>query len=134
MDIEKFKHDHVAIMRSVTELRDLSRAGIAEHAGAIAHQLMEMSAQVKLHLAAEDRMLYPALAADARTQEVGERFQTEMNGIAESYAGFVARWGTAKRITADPEGFRGEANAVFKALHERVQLENRELYPLAESL
>lgn len=134
MDIEKFKRDHVALMRTVGELRELVHAGIESHADAIAHELVAMSAAVKLHLAAEDRVLYPALAADARTQDIGERYQNEMGGLAQTYAEFVRHWSFAAQIAGDPEGFRNEANAVFKALHQRVQRENRELYPLAESL
>lgn len=134
MDIERFKRDHVSLMRSVGALRELVHAGIAAHADAIAHELVAMSAAVKLHLAAEDRTLYPALAADARTRQLGQRFQTEMGGLAKAYGEFVHRWNLPARIADEPEAFRSEANAVFKALHDRVQRENRELYPLLEGL
>ncbi|MGH8146616.1 MAG: hemerythrin domain-containing protein [Rhodanobacteraceae bacterium] len=134
MDIERFKRDHVALMRTVGELRGLVHAGIAPHADAIAHELVAMSAAVKLHLAAEDHMLYPALAADVRTQDIGERYQTEMGSLAQTYGEFVKRWSFAAQIADDPETFRAEANTVFKALHQRVQRENRELYPLVERL
>jgi hypothetical protein len=33
-----------------------------------------------------------------------------------------------------PEGFRDEANRIFKALHRRIQRENLELHPLAEEI
>lgn len=134
MDIERFKRDHVALMRTVSELRELVHAGIESHAGAIAHELVAMSAAVKLHLAAEDRVLYPALAAETRTQAIGARYQNEMGGLAQTYGEFVKHWSFAAQIADDPESFRAEANTVFKALHQRVQRENRELYPLAESL
>ncbi len=134
MDIERFKREHVALMRTVSELRELVHAGVATHADAIAHELVAMSAVVKLHLAAEDRMLYPALAAHQRTETIGRQFQTEMGGLAQAYGAFVSRWSRPAQIAGDPEGFREEANGVFKTMHQRVQRENRELYPLAESL
>jgi hypothetical protein len=57
-----------------------------------------------------------------------------MGGLANTLTGFVSRWNLAAKITQNPQGFRDEANAVFKALHMRVQRENRELYPMAEAI
>lgn len=79
-------------------------------------------------------MLYPALigAADQQVAETGKRFQQEMGDLAQAYGAFVASWNLASKIRHNPEGFRSDANNVFKALHTRVQRENKELYPLAE--
>jgi hemerythrin-like domain-containing protein len=134
MNIDKFKREHVDLLEAVTALRELVRLGVHEHADAILKQLFAMSSVIKLHLAAEDRVLYPALssAADPRIAQTGKQFQEEMGGVAGSYAAFVARWNLTGKITADPQGFRDDANMIFKALHQRVQRENRELYPLAE--
>jgi hypothetical protein len=136
MNIDKFKREHVDLLAAVTTLRELVQTGVQEHAEAIVGQLVSMSSVIKLHLAAEDRVLYPALinAADPRVAQTGQQFQQEMGDLAQAYAGFVSRWNLASKISQDPEGFRGDANNVFKALHSRVQRENRELYPLAEQL
>jgi hypothetical protein len=136
MNIDKFKREHVDLLAAVTTLRELVQTGVQEHAEAIVGQLVSMSSVIKLHLAAEDRVLYPALinAADPRVAQTGQQFQQEMGDLAQAYAGFVSRWNLASKISQDPEGFRGDANNVFKALHLRVQRENRELYPLAEQL
>lgn len=136
MNIDKFKREHVDLLTAVGTLRELVQTGVQEHAEAIVEQLVSMSAAIKLHLAAEDRMLYPALAgaADPRIAETGRQFQQEMGGLAGTYGAFAARWNLAAKIAHDPQGFRHEANEVFKALHTRVQRENRELYPLAEMI
>lgn len=136
MDIERFRKEHVDLMAAVTSLRELVQHGISEQAVAIHRQLSAMSSAIKLHLAAEDRMLYPALAraADPVVARTGRQFQEEMGGLAATYMAFAARWSLAARIAADPQEFRDDANGVFKALHLRVQRENRELYPLAERL
>ena len=136
MNIDKFKREHVDLLAAVTALRELVQAGVQEHAEAILGQLVTMSAVIKLHLAAEDRVLYPALigASDPRVAQTGKQFQEEMGDLAQVYTAFVSRWNLASKISHDPDGFRGDANNVFKALHLRVQRENRELYPLAEQL
>jgi len=134
MNIDKFKQEHVALLVAVGELRELVQAGVSEHAEDILRQLVSMSAVIRLHLAAEDRVLYPTLtkSEDPRMAQIGREFQEEMGGLAAVYTAFASRWNLASKIAADPQGFRDEANTVFKALHLRVQRENRELYPLAE--
>ncbi|MBE1159972.1 hemerythrin domain-containing protein [Dyella acidiphila] len=134
MNIDKFKREHVELLAAVTALRELVQSGVQEHADAIVSQLVTMSSAIKLHLAAEDRVLYPALAnaADQQVAQTGRQFQQEMGDLAGAYASFVSRWNLVGKISKDPEGFRSDANNVFKALHLRVQRENRELYPLAE--
>ncbi|HKR76094.1 MAG TPA: hemerythrin domain-containing protein [Rhodanobacter sp.] len=136
MDIERFKREHVDLLAAVTSLRGLVQHGVGEQAEAIHRQLAAMSSAIKLHLAAEDRVLYPALmkAADPAVAQAGRQFQEEMGGLAATYLAFATRWNLTGKIAADPQGFRDDANGVFKALHLRVQRENRELYPLAERL
>ncbi|WP_426702556.1 hemerythrin domain-containing protein [Rhodanobacter sp. Col0626] len=134
MNIDKFNREHANLLVLVTELRELVQLGVAEHAEAIVKLLMSISSMVKLHLAAEDRVLYPALAnsADPRVAQLGRQFQAEMGGLAAAYTTFAAHWNLAGKVAADPQRFRDEANTVFKALHQRIQRESRELYPLAE--
>ena len=69
-----------------------------------------------------------------RKSSAAKTFQQEMGGIAEAFAAFVSRWNLPSKIAADPAGFKDDANAIFKALHTRVQRENRDLYPLAEMI
>jgi hypothetical protein len=134
MDIERFKHDHVTVLTAIKTLRELTQAGIPQNAGAIAKTVVTISSAIKLHLAAENRFLYPALAGSAnqRVAEVGKKFQLEMGDIAAAYMEFAGKWNLEGKVATHPEEFRVDANSVFKALHQRIQRENRELYPLAE--
>lgn len=134
MNIDRFKQQHVQILNGIAEMRALSRAGIAEHADEIAQRVIAVSTVIKLHLAAEDRALYPAAltAPDAHLVRLAHQFQSEMVGIAESYLGFSRRWNTAAQLRADPEGFRDDANRVLKLVFERMQREDREFYPAIE--
>lgn len=136
MNVERFQQDHLAIAGKVSDLRALVHSSVVANAEAIAKMIIDMSTAIKLHLAAEDRMLYPALlnSAHADIVRIGNAFRTEMGGIADAYLAFSRQWNTAKAIAAKPEDFRSQANQVFKALHERIQRENKELYPAAERI
>lgn len=97
MNIDKFKQQHVDILEGIASLRKLALAGVARNAAEIAQGIVAMSATIKLHLAVEDRALYPAVArsADADLARKGREFQEEMDAIAAAYEGFAKRWNNA---------------------------------------
>jgi hypothetical protein len=131
MKLERFEHDHHNILDGIHQLRKLIATGIEHNAAAITQLLMKMSAEIKLHLAVEDRVVYPAFANSGRSElaAMGRFYQQEMGDLSRAYGEFAARWNLAYRVAADPSGFRDEANAVFKALFLRTKREESELYP-----
>ena len=104
------------------------------NAAAIAQGIISFSSLIKLHLAVEDKALYPALqrSGDATLARLGQQFQDDMGPIAQAFDGFARRWNTAERLRSDPQGFRNDANTVLKRVYERMQRENREFYPRIE--
>lgn len=136
MNIDKFKHQHIDILSAIARLRQLVQSGVSEHATDIAHSIVAMSSTIRLHLAVEDRVLYPALEASGnRTMAgMGQKYRDEMEGIAGSYLGFASKWNTPRLLAAEPETFRAEANQVLKALYERMKREDREFYPAIEAI
>ncbi|NML17301.1 hemerythrin domain-containing protein [Azohydromonas caseinilytica] len=134
MNIDRFKDQHTQILDSIAKLRRHAHAGIAEHADQIAQLIVSMSAVIKLHLAAEDHTLYPALEAASNPQlaRLGRQLQIEMASIAADYGAFARQWNTASQVRADPEGFRAQANQVLRTLYERIKHENHDFYPAVE--
>lgn len=136
MDTKKFRHDHSDILAHIHALRMLVKLGIASNAAAIAKQIITISSTIKLHLAVEDKVVYPAFAAskDPAMAATGARFQSEMGEISADYMAFAGAWNTSDKIASAPEQFREQANRIFKALFERTQRENEELYPALATL
>ena len=133
MEIQRYDNDHRQILEQIDALRTLSRAGVRENANAIAELITRTASHIKFHLAAEDQVLYPALARCGKPDiaAIGRHYQQEMQGLAAAFADFVQRWRVPAKLAADPEGFRRDANTVLRALFERLQRENAELYPAA---
>ena len=136
MDIERFKRQHVEILQRIDALRTLVHAGIDKHAAEIARHVHELGTVVKLHLAIEDRILYPAAQGADNTQiaAMAKAYQEEMTGIATPYIRFTNQWSDAARVAASPEDFRAQANTVLKNVYQRMQRENHEFYPALESM
>ena len=135
MNIDRFKHEHLDILAGIAELRRLTHAGVTDHAADIARRIVAMSSTIKLHLAVEDRVLYPALrnGSDPGLARLGAQFQQEMGAIASAYMAFARRWNTADGVKQNPEGFRADANAVLRTVYERMQREDRDFYPRIEA-
>lgn len=136
MNIDKFKQQHVDILACIAELRQFAKIDIGANAAKISAGIVAMSALIKLHLAVEDKVLYPALrnGKDATLAALGTQFQKDMDAIAQSYMGFVSRWTLPDQVRANPQAFRADANQVLRTLHERIQQENTVFYPKIEAL
>ncbi len=135
MDIDRFKQQHVEILRGIAQLREWAHGGITRNAAEIVRGIADLSAVVKLHLAIEDRILYPALQAsqDSLLVQMGRAYQEDMKGIANAYIAFARRWNSSAAVAEKAEQFRAEANQVLKTLHQRMQKENKEFYPAIEA-
>lgn len=136
MNIDKFKQQHVDIIKCISDLRELSRSGVGDNAEKISQLIISMSSMIRLHLAVEDNALYPALKTSSNSSlaRMGERFQDEMGSIASAYLSFARRWNTAANLRQNPDEFRADANNVLKLLFDRMRQEDTEFYPAIEAL
>jgi hypothetical protein len=135
VNIDRFKHQHHEILGCIADLRTQVRSGITANATEIARLIVQMSSTIKLHLAVEDSVLYPALQRSRNTSLalMGKRFQDEMTNIAAGYLAFSRRWNSPANVAAEPEAFRADANSVLKVLYDRMQKENTDFYPAIEA-
>lgn len=135
--IAQLQSQHEACLAIVQDIVARSRY-IADRAAAVEITLMmaRLTGILRIHLALEDEILYPALrkSSDPRTAEIGERYWREMGGLADIFLDFVERWKRADTLLAEQAKFRSESATVFKALADRIEKEHREIYPLANHL
>ncbi|WP_312982552.1 hemerythrin domain-containing protein [Atlantibacter sp.] len=136
MNIDKMKSQHNEIIQKINQLREYSRRGITDNAQEIAQTVVSMSSVIKVHLSAEDQFLYPYLekVEDQKLKRMSLQFQREMADIVVEYEMFSRRWNTASKITGHDEDFRRDANTVLRKVHERMQRENTQFYPLVEQV
>jgi hypothetical protein len=97
-------------------------------------ELARFSGAVKMHLLGEDEGLYPRLLghADPAVRAKADAFQQSMGSLAAAFLAFYARWIKPGATEADPAGFRTELGDVLAALSRRMELEDGDLYVLAD--
>ena len=101
MDISRFKADHQVIAKGIADLRLLVQQGLAQNADRIVEHLHQLSAKIKLHLNAEDAVLYPALMR----QSASAPAETDVASAAES----------AEKLKADIDDLLDEIDEVLEA-------------------
>lgn len=133
----RYLEQHAQIMRLARDLeRHLIPHELAKDASAARQVLSLLSGKLLVHLAVEDRLLYPEIlhCADPAVRAVGQRFLEEMGPISQAFKSYSIRWGTQGAIQSEPAAFVAETKSILAAVEERIRREDRELYPLAEKL
>lgn len=129
------RRQHDAAMALITDIRT-RLAEAKPDAYVIGLSLAKLTGLLRIHLAQEDRTLYPEMIASGNSaaSAAARSFQEEMGGLSQRFAEYAARWTTSRVIESALPEFRKETLTVLAALEMRIQRENEQLYPLAESM
>ena len=133
-----YRQQHRELLEVVGEIQKLLTTDKLANGGAdnARSLLATLSGKLSVHLAMEDRNLYPAMqgAADTKVSDAATRFSGEMGSLAGAFKDYTRRWPTAAVIVKDADKFVDETKQVFSALGKRVEQEESVLYPLAETV
>lgn len=100
----------------------------------VARLRWQLARQLMAHLALEDRILYPALmrSVDTVARERTATLMKETGALADRFAVYMASW-SDDLIAGQWSDFCAETRLILNALNERIERENRLLYPLADT-
>ncbi len=132
---DNFRKQHAEILSIARDINALLGDTISDADAASARRLLsKMHGQVALHLAMEDKSLYPTLMAssDPQLPQLAKRYQDEMGSLAETFESYMRKWPSNASITGQPAQFTVESKAVFNALSKRIHHENTILYKLVD--
>lgn len=105
---------------------------VTENALEISKLLAQLSGIIKIHLAAEDKYVYPALSLhqDSQIRNTAQTFADEMGALATVFEAYKMRYFGASKIAENATAFLLESEKVFAVLKERIRKEDLSLYPL----
>jgi hypothetical protein len=103
-------------------------------AGACRSGLERLATVLNVHLALEDKALYPRLMThdDPDVRRTASEFHTRMGRLAEQFEAFYAKWGRPGEIESSAYEFAVEYRALSEALRHRMDVEDATLYQLVE--
>jgi hypothetical protein len=131
--IENLTRQHKELVRTATEMFGWLDAGKlrARGAGDVHRALSSLSGILKVHLAMEDRSLYPHLVNhhDLQLRTLALRFLDERARQRDRYEEYKTRWASAAAIEAGAERFIDETRQVLGMMWNRMKMEDDVLHP-----
>ena len=127
---------HENIKKNATQLANIIRAGELEGNTRAAEKIVKkLLLEITSHLRIEDEKVYPALEShsDTHVRKIAWAFRNEMGQMAPKVVTWGERW-SSSRISSEPEAFIDETRGIFQVLKDRIEREERELYPLLKNL
>ena len=133
---DSFRRHHHQMRDMMGRIRDiLDVAHVSLDPGAVATILRELFGKFSIHLALEDRLLYPKLRSwpVPHLQAIADRFEVEMGGMKAEFDRYRRAWPGPQAISRDPARFVAETSTVLAALEQRINREDADLYPSFEA-
>lgn len=133
MYTEILNDHHKDIFAKLRILHQYETAASAElHAEEVSSTIARLAGLISVHLAAEDKFLYPNLAKseDETVRTTAQRFEQEMGGLASAFKSFADSYNTAGKIKKDVHAYLVAEKQTIGALESRLAKEEKELYPL----
>jgi hypothetical protein len=131
--IENLTRQHKELVRTATEMFGWLDAKKLRARGAsdVHRALSSLSGILKVHLAMEDRSLYPHLVnhRDVALRNLATRFLDERAALRQSYEDYKGRWSSAAAIEAGAEKFIDETRLILGMLWNRMKMEDDVLHP-----
>lgn len=135
-DVANLTRQHKDIVELLDKLGAYSNPReVEKNAFAISLLLGQLSGKINIHLSNEDRFVYPRLmkAKEEETRRISQQFSQEMGGLVTVFNDFKTKYLSSARINAQATNFLMELGQIAKAVKERINKEEQQLYPLASA-
>ncbi|WP_187116213.1 hemerythrin domain-containing protein [Treponema pectinovorum] len=134
MNTDLYISKHRIVQEYLQTIDKLAKQGVKENATEIALNINKMTGIIKMHLASEDKLLYPELLASKseNVKKITKQYMDEMGDLYKAYGNFAEEFRTPSKIEENSQKFVESFKAVEAALNTRIAREEKELYPLAE--
>lgn len=133
MDIISLKRQHGEVMNLANYiLNNIKNCTVDENIHEIVQSINTITGKLKIHLLNEDKYLYPHLlnSTDKALNTFGKKYSEEMKKVTEAYENYKSKYNTSNKIRNNIKGFKQDTIQIFKVLSDRIDREEKELYPL----
>jgi hemerythrin-like domain-containing protein len=112
----------------------LNKDQLMENEPVVSRQLGELFNIITVHLGMEDVIVYPNLLnhSNIKVRDIAQRFIEEMGYISKTFADYRRKYESIRTITDSPEHFIGETNSILSLITNRIEAEEKKLYPMLD--
>lgn len=134
---QRYRAQHAQIVALVSQIWALLEdADLSKKTADIRNLISSLVGKLSIHLAMEDKSLYPKLMShdNLEVRGLSKRYSEEMGSLGDDFTKFNRRWLTAAMIEQDPVNFVGELKLILTSLQTRIEKENNGLFKLVDNL
>mgnify|MGYP001575543039 CR=1 FL=1 len=133
-NLRKQHEEMVSIVSRMSAI--LNRERLSKDATEMRSLLSQLAGKVSVHLAMEDKALYPHLLEHSNeiVKNMARNYMAEMGDIGNTFKGYIKKWPDPVSIQQDSDLFIKETKTVIDVLSKRIDKENRELYHTVDTL
>jgi len=134
-EMQRLRAEHSALVTLSRILTDIVRAPHPPRPTELVSARGLLRDTLLRHLKCEDWALYPRLKAsgDPELVRITREFELEMGDLAADFVAYDGKW-TVERVEAAWPDFCRETMIMLDMLAVRIEREESDLYPLAETL
>ena len=126
---------HKEIHESARKIQKCKSTAYVEiHAEDLTRNVAKLAGVLSSHLAAEDKYIYPILmrSQDVAVRECAKRFADDMSDLFKDFNAYKSIYNTSEKIRNESHKFVADTSIIIGALLNRLQKEDRKLYPLVK--
>lgn len=129
-NLDNYFRQHREITELIDSIKLLTTKDLTNSSKEIATMLNSLSGKLKIHLSMEDKYLYPNLKSKTETKNIAEKFENEMGNLAKEFLDYKDKYNTYIKINDNEIKFKNETTKIMKALEDRMNKEEKDLYIL----
>lgn len=130
--IDNLTRQHRDLVKTATRIFGwLDEQKLQRGAQSAYDEVSSLSGILKVHLAMEDRSLYPRLLQhpEAQMRALARRFLDERHAIRQRFEDYRALWSSAAAIVGSPAAFVDDTRLMLGMLWSRMKLEDDVFHP-----
>lgn len=115
-------------------LEEISRCLVPLEPEACRSEIAKLAGILKIHLAMEDKALYPLMLAHAEpaVRRTAAEYQQSMGKLAPAFDAFYEKWRRHGAIESASGEFVGAYRGIADALNKRMDMEDANLYQVVD--
>lgn len=132
MNIDNLERQHLEINSLFSKIsKNLNSNNITNDIDSLVWDINTLAGKLNIHMKTEDKFLYPELinGANENLKKIAIEYSKEMGDIHKVFGEFKNKFNTKNKILNDTDKFLIESNKVLKLLKNRIDKEDRSLYP-----
>lgn len=137
MKIDNLERQHLEINKLFKKISStINLRNIEDSLDELVWDINTLAGKLNIHMRTEDKLLYPELmnSDDKNLRNISKEYSEEMGNIHSIFIEFKNQFNTKNKIINDKNKFLIESKKVISLLENRIEKEDKNLYPKIKSL